>query len=175
MYGDYLHPLPPGRPGGELLLPGLRPAPACLFGGQVPGQGQPERWNEPVRDASTVDWKPAMRPALTLAVPAGLLCSLLLAGQHLRAALMAVAAAWAVALYMRSQRPAWITIGAGARIGLVTGLLGGWMAAAATGLTLFVMRFFFTRAGFDDSGKLIDDQIERAMDGCMGSTRRPLR
>ena len=46
---------------------------------------------------------------------------------------MAAAAAWAVVLYMRSQRPAWITIGAGARIGLVTGLLGAWVAAAATG------------------------------------------
>jgi len=64
---------------------------------------------------------------------------------------MAVAAAWAVALYLRSQRPAWITIGAGARIGLVTGLLGGWMAAAASGVTLFVMRFVL------HEGKTIDD------------------
>ena len=41
----------------------------------VPGQVQPERWNEAVRDASTVEWKPALRAALMLAVPAGLLSS----------------------------------------------------------------------------------------------------
>ena len=57
---------------------------------------------------------------------------------------MAAAAAWAVVLYMRSQRPAWITIGAGARIGLVTGLLGGWTACRHHAASrLFVMRFCF--------------------------------
>jgi hypothetical protein len=54
---------------------------------------------------------------------------------------MAAAAAWTVVLYLRSQRPAWITIGAGARIGLVTGLLGSWLAFGASGGTLFVERF----------------------------------
>ena len=46
-------------------------------------------------------------------------------------------------LYARKQRPAWITVGAGARIGLVTGLLGGWIAAAAMSATLFALRFVF--------------------------------
>jgi hypothetical protein len=64
---------------------------------------------------------------------------------------MAVAGAWAVAIYMRSQRPAWITIGAGARIGLVTGLLGAWAAAATMSVSLFAMRFFFHQ------GKVFDD------------------
>jgi hypothetical protein len=64
--------------------------------------------------------------------------------------LMAAAAAWVVAIYVRSQRPAWITIGAGARIGLVTGLLGGWTAAATTGITLFAMRFWFHQGSFYD-------------------------
>lgn len=32
VYGDYLHTLPPGCPGGKLLLPGLRLAPACVLG-----------------------------------------------------------------------------------------------------------------------------------------------
>ena len=42
----------------------------------VPGQAPPERWNEPIRDASIVDWKRGMRAASTMAVPAGILCSL---------------------------------------------------------------------------------------------------
>jgi hypothetical protein len=129
----------------------------------VPGQAQPERWNEVARDASTVEWKPALRAALMLAVPAGLLCSLFSPVSIFGLLWMAAAASWAVVLYVRSQRPAWITTGAGARIGLVTGLLGGWMAAAATGTTLFVMRFFLHQGkGFDDIWQtLINDQVSR--------------
>jgi hypothetical protein len=125
------------------------------------GQAQPEPWSEPVQDASEVDWKPAMRAALMLAVPAGLLCSLFSPVNILGLVWIALAAALAVVVYMRSQRPAWITIGAGARIGLVTGLLGSWMAAAATGITLFVMRFFLHQGkAFDDVWQsLINDQI----------------
>jgi hypothetical protein len=116
----------------------------------TPGQTQPERWNEAVRDASTVDWKTALRAALMLAVPAGLLCSMLSPVGIFGLLWMAVAAAWAVVLYMRRQSPAWITVGAGARIGLVTGVLGGWTAAATTGITLFAMRFFFHQSKFFD-------------------------
>jgi hypothetical protein len=74
---------------------------------------------------------------------------------------MAVAAAWAVVLYMRRQSPAWITVGAGARIGLVTGVLGGWTAAATTGITLFAMRFFFHQSKFFDDfwQNLVSQQI----------------
>lgn len=115
------------------------------------GQNSPERWDEGARDASSVDWKPALQAALKLAIPAGLLCSLLSPVGAYGFVWMSAAAAWAVVLYVRSQRPAWITIGAGARIGLVTGLLGGWMAAAASGVTLFVMRFVL------HEGKTIDD------------------
>jgi hypothetical protein len=43
---------------------------------------------------------------------------------------------------MRNQKPAWMTLGAGARIGLVTGLLGGWLAFGVSSGTLFVRRFF---------------------------------
>lgn len=114
-------------------------------------QSQPERWADAVRDAGTIDWKPALRAAMMLAVPAGLLCSLFSPVGILGLVWMGVAGAWAVVLYVRSQHPAWITIGAGARIGLVTGLLGGWMAAAATGVTLFAMRFLF------HDGKFFDD------------------
>jgi hypothetical protein len=99
-----------------------------------------ERWPEPVRDASSIDWKPGMRAALMVAVPAGLLSSGITPLSVLGIFWMSGAAAWAVALYMRSQRPAWITIGAGARIGLVTGLIAGWLAFGASGVGLFVLR-----------------------------------
>lgn len=104
-------------------------------------QAPAERWNEAVKDASMVDWKPAMRAALLLAVPAGLLSSGISPVNILGIFWMAAAAAWAVVLYMRAQRPAWITIGAGARIGLVTGLLAGWLAFSVSGGALFVERF----------------------------------
>jgi hypothetical protein len=129
----------------------------------VPGQAPPERWLEPVRDASIVDWKRAMRPALALAIPAGALCSLFSPVSIFGLLWMTIAAAWVVALYLRNQRPAWITIGAGARIGLVTGLLGAWTAAAASGLSLFVMRFFLHQGKTLDETwtTIISDQVAR--------------
>jgi hypothetical protein len=105
-----------------------------------PGQSAPERWDEVARDASAVNWKPALRAALLVAVPAGLLSSDLSPTGHFGLFWMMAASAWAVALYMRSQKPAWITLGAGARIGLVTGLLAGWLAFAVSGSALFVQR-----------------------------------
>ncbi|HEU5351291.1 MAG TPA: zinc ribbon domain-containing protein [Terracidiphilus sp.] len=103
--------------------------------------GQVERWTHAVRDASMVEWKPALRAAIALAVPAGLLSSgispVSLAGFFW----MAAAAAWAVVIYVRSQRPAWITAGAGARIGLVTGILAAWLAFSISGAALYVQRY----------------------------------
>jgi len=117
-------------------------------------QGQPERAGEPVRDAGSVDWKPALRLALMLAIPAGALCSMYSPAGVLGLPLMAGAGAWAVALYMRGRRPAWITIGAGARIGLVTGILGGWTAAFTTAITLFAKRFGLHEGAAIDSAWL---------------------
>jgi hypothetical protein len=106
------------------------------------GQGQAERWTaEAARDASMVDWKPAMRVAVLLAVPAGFLSSGLSPVGFFGLFWMAAAAAWAVILYVRGQRPGWITIGAGARIGLVTGFLSAWLAFTVGGGALFVERF----------------------------------
>jgi hypothetical protein len=115
------------------------------------GQAQTERWTEAARDASMVEWKPAMRAALLFAVPAGLLSSGLSPVGILGLFWMAAAAAWAVVLYVRGQGPAWITIGAGARIGLVTGLLAAWLAFSVSGGTLFVERFILHQSGQIDS------------------------
>src|ERR1700739_4190159 len=95
---------------------------------------------EPVRDASSIDWKPGMRAALTLAIPAGLLSSGISPLGILRVVWMLGAATAAVLFYMRSQRPAWITIGAGARIGLVTGLMAAWLAFGVSGAGVFIAR-----------------------------------
>ena len=100
-------------------------------------------WKGTMRTADSVDWKQVLRFALMLAVPAGILCSILSPAGIFGLVLMGATGAWVVSLYLRTQRPAWITTGAGARIGLVTGLLGAWTAAATTGITLYAMRFWF--------------------------------
>ena len=131
--------------------------------------GAPARWNEAVRDASSVAWKPALRYALTLAIPAGMLCSMLSPVGIIGVVLMGATGLWVVTLYMRSQKPAWITIGAGARIGLVTGLLGGWSAAATTGVTLYAMRYWFHHGqAFDDFWQNLVNQQMTAQWTSMG-------
>ncbi len=121
--------------------------PQLVYSTEVAAQNPPEKWTEAVRDASSVEWKPALRLAILLAIPAGLLsCGVSPVGV-LGLFWMPAAAAWAVTLYVRRQRPAWITMGAGARIGLVTGLLAGALAFAVSGSTLFVERFVFHQAG----------------------------
>ena len=101
----------------------------------------PTRWNDAVRDASTVAWRPAMRSALLLGAPAGIMSSFLSPLGIFGFLLMGAAGAWVVSIYMRHRQPAWITLGAGARIGFVTGIVGSWAAAATTGITLFLLRY----------------------------------
>jgi hypothetical protein len=129
-----------------------------------------ERWPEAVRDASSIDWKPGMRAALALAVPAGLLSSGISPLSGLGMVWMAGAAAWAVVLYIRSQRPAWITIGAGARIGLVTGLLAGWLAFGVSGSWLFVERVILHQSSQIDVvyNAFVDAFREKAHDSIAG-------
>jgi hypothetical protein len=107
----------------------------------APAAAQSEPWTDAVRDAGSIDWKAAMRAALILGVPAGMLCSEPSPLSGFRLVWMGSAAAFAVVLYVRQQRPAWITAGAGARIGLVTGIMAGWLAFAISGGWLFAQRF----------------------------------
>jgi len=126
--------------------------PQLVYSADSPdGQNVADRWTEAARDASMVEWRPAMRSALLLAIPAGLLSSGLSPVGFFGLFWMAAAAAWAVALYLRGRRPAWITIGAGARIGLVTGLLAAWLAFAISGGALFVQRYALHQSGQIDS------------------------
>jgi hypothetical protein len=92
-----------------------------------------------------------MRASIALAVPAGLLSSGISPLSALGLMWMGLAAIWAVVLYVRSQRPAWITIGAGARIGLVTGIIAAWLAFGISGGVLFVERVAFHHSSTIDS------------------------
>jgi hypothetical protein len=103
-----------------------------------------------LRDASAVEWKSALRVAMLLAIPACLISGRQDLVVFFAFFWMAAAPVWAVTIYVRRLRPAWITMGAGARIGLVTGLLAGWVAFAATGAALYLTRL----AGH---GKELDD------------------
>ena len=116
-------------------------------------EGQPpaERWQSSVQDASTVNWKPAIRAAVLLGVPAGLLSSGASPLGIFGLFWMSAAAAWAVLLYVRGQGPAWITAGAGARIGLVTGMIAAWLAFSASGSALFVQRYGLHQSAQIDS------------------------
>jgi hypothetical protein len=108
----------------------------------TPDQPYAEPWNQAVRDAGSIEWKIALRAALLVAVPAGMLSSGASVLGGFAIFWMSAAAACSVILYIRNQQPAWITAGAGARIGLVTGLIAAWVTFATTGGTLFVQRFF---------------------------------
>ncbi len=126
--------------------------PQLVYSAETAGTpGQPDRWADVARDASMVDWKPAMRAAFLLAIPAGLLSSLSSPVNAFGIFWMAAAAGCAVALYVRGgEGTAWITMGAGARIGLVTGLMAAWLAFAASGGALFVERYMLHSAGQSD-------------------------
>jgi hypothetical protein len=97
---------------------------------------------------------------MLLAIPAGLLSSEASRAGLLGLFWMVAAAAWAVTLYGRTQRPRWITMGAGARIGLITGLMAAALAFSLTGIALFVERFAFHQgAAIDDQWRIFADDV----------------
>jgi hypothetical protein len=108
--------------------------------------GSPER----------IVWRPALNAALTLAVPAGILCFGMLPLGLLG---MMAAAAWAVGLYAKRARPVDLTAGTGARIGLVTGLFASWLTVALYGAGLWISRFVLHEGGDLDS--LWTSQVEK--------------
>jgi hypothetical protein len=114
-------------------------------------QAQQDKLSDAVNDAGTVAWKPALRAAVLVAIPAGLLSSGVSPLGTLGLFWMSAAAAWAVLIYVRGQRAPWITMAVGARIGMVTGLLAGCVAFAASGLRLFAVRNLMGQ------GKIIDE------------------
>jgi hypothetical protein len=109
-----------------------------------------------------VAWRPALRAAVMLAVPAGVLCSgLIPVGQSLGLIWMVGAAAWAVSLYVKRARPVGLTMGAGARIGLVTGLFASWLTLGVNGAQLWLSRFVFHQGGEIDS--LLQATVDKSL------------
>jgi hypothetical protein len=102
--------------------------------------------------AEGIAWRPALRASLMLAVPAGVLCSgLIPIGQSLGLLWIVGAAAWAVGLYFKRARPGWLSMGTGARIGLVTGLFASWLTLSVNGMALWMARFVLHQGGQMDS------------------------
>ena len=141
---------------------------------QDAGQAQQTKWNEAINDAGSVEWKPALRAAMLLALPAGLLSSGIWPLGILGLFWVLTAAAWAVTLYVRGRRSRWITMGAGARIGLVTGLIAAALAFSITGIALFVQRFLLHQASvIDTQWKLVVDTSVRLMQQMMSQMGLP--
>ena len=109
-----------------------------------------------------IAWRPAMKAALMLAVPAGVLCSgVTVIGPSLGLLWMSGAAAWAVGLYFKRNRPGWLTWGAGARIGLVTGLFASWLTLSVNGVALWVNRVVMHQGSQMDS--LWTSEVENSL------------
>jgi hypothetical protein len=87
---------------------------------------------------------------------------------------MGIAAAWAVALYTRKLRPPWITVRAGARIGLVCGLLAGALAFTVSGCELYAKRYVLHQGSqIDAEWKQfvdLDEQYSQRFAGWAGVT-----
>lgn len=112
--------------------------------------------------ANGIVWRTALRAALMLAVPAGVLCSgLIPIGQSLGIFWIIGAAAWAVSLYFKRTRPGWLSMGTGARIGLVTGLFASWLSLSVNGISLWAARFVFHQGGQMDS--LWQSEVESSL------------
>jgi len=94
-------------------------------------------------------WRPALQTAALLAIPAGLLSSNLT--PILALVWIMGAAAWAVGLYAKRLRMGGVSIGNGARIGLVTGIFTAWLWFGANGVALWVTRFLRHQGGQIDS------------------------
>jgi hypothetical protein len=135
----------------ETIQDGYRYCPGCglprfVYSSEGCADTAPrDGWDEAMRDGNIVDWRAASRSILPPAIAAGILCSLVSPVGLLGLLLMGAAAAWAVTLYSRPRLPAqsqvWITVRAGARIGLVCGLLAGALAFAVSGCELYAKRY----------------------------------
>lgn len=90
--------------------------------------------------SSGIAWRPALEAAMLLAIPASVLNSVF---PSIGLFCLAAASALAVNLYARRIRAASIATGAGARIGLVTGLLANWMTLGLSGAHAWSSRFVF--------------------------------
>ena len=115
---------------------------------QFPGYGRSAA-GQTTGSIQTFVWRPALKAAMILAVPAAILSSGL---SSIGLLCMAAAAAWAVNLYSKQSRTRWLTMGTGARIGLLTSILACWLTLGLDGMALWVKRFLLHQGAQIDSG-----------------------
>jgi len=102
-----------------------------------------------------IAWRQALRMAVLVAIPAGVVCSRMSALDWIWIMLAAI---WVVRLYARRTAAAGLTTGVGARIGLVTGLLTGWLVMAIDCASFWAQRYLLHQ------GAQIDSDFDRAME-----------
>jgi hypothetical protein len=95
-----------------------------------------------------IQWRQALRAAIMLGVPVGFLCA-----SFWPAGLVCTAggAAWAVSIYARRVRKISLSAGTGAQIGMVFGLVAGWLTVAMCGFLLWTARFVLHQGGVWDT------------------------
>jgi hypothetical protein len=103
---------------------------------------------EPFGLAGGIAWRPALRVAALFAVPAGLFFR---QSAPLGLIWAMGAAAWAVSLYSKQSRSSRLSVGVGARIGLITGLFASWLALGFQGGYLWFERFVLHHGAQIDS------------------------
>jgi hypothetical protein len=114
---------------------------------------------EPFGLAGGIAWRPALKVAALLAVPAALFFR---QSELLGLVWTMGAAAWAVNLYSRRTHSSQLTVGVGARIGLVTGLFAGWLALGYEGVYLWFERSVLHQGAQIDSDwlKFVERQMQ---------------
>ncbi len=119
---------------------------------ETPGPISQQPWHQGGDDAGEIVWRPAMRIAFITAIPTGIACSMVspIVG-YFKILWMLLAAASVVALYVRRVQPPWITAGAGARIGLVSGIFTAWIAFLVSSISFFTQRFIFGNGAVIDT------------------------
>jgi hypothetical protein len=103
---------------------------------------------------SGIAWRQALQVAMLVAIPAGVVCSRIGA---LDWVWITLATIWVVRIYARRTGSLGVTAGMGARIGLVTGLLTGWLVLGINGSELWVRRYMLHQ------GAQIDTEIEQTL------------
>lgn len=116
--------------------------------------GTPEETASAPGAGNEIAWRQALQMALLVAIPAGALCSRM---GSLDWIWIMIAAVWVVRLYARRTAPLRVTAGVGARIGLVTGLLTGWLMLAIACGQEWVQRYMLHQGG------QLDAEFERGL------------
>lgn len=116
----------------------------------------------PVRSADIIHWRDAIRVAAVLALPTGLLSSLL----GLEALWVVAGSMTVISLYRRSTGVL-PTSGMGWRIGALLGLFASVIATATDGITLLVQRYAMHQGAvlderYRDLGEQLTDQLVRS-------------